>query len=586
MQLPLVAPAPVVVEQAEVFRDLFENRCPLQHFQHDLTGLMVLSNKSMANISRCVLESADKTNLSRFFSEAPWEQERVNETRIAYLLGQTADLRWKAQRSGVIVDDTLCEPVGSLFEYVDRHDDHCAGRYPRGHNLVTTHLLSGAVRFPLDMRRYRRYEEQTRGEEFVRKHFPGREMPTAKKQRNLLHKQGDESLLQDAEFAALHEQFHTTIALAIELLEKALERTIPLQTVLLDRWFLCEEVATALARREKDGVSLLKKNRNLAVSSFTLRDGQGQEVAFAGPHIKVEDLVPRIPRSPYTPVTIGGRDYGYCALNLRVPGLGKVRIVLSFENRDLTGTDAVLVSNRTDCSAKKLLETYRRRWPIEIVQTQMTKRNGFPLRAGGHDGADFHLAVADDDPINEQGDQLSTLGKRPMVEGRADAVAKGRDALSQGGHLHLVLGLGIELAQLLSPPVRGLRHLLVVACECVPTDEGGQRALQQARLVPFQLRQGLPQRWAPGVEGVRQPLPARGPCQFMSHHSGLSPHPPEILPPERVHGLGRGIARRAAVVGSGAQGIASPPTRIGGRAGGEGAAPAGQLPLAATDQAA
>jgi SRSO17 transposase len=113
MQLPLVSPAPVVVEHAEAFRELFENRRQFQHFENYLTGVMVLSNKSMANISRCVVESADKTNLSRFFSEAPWEQEKVNETRITYMLAQTAaQRRRKAAQSCVIVDDTLCEHVG------------------------------------------------------------------------------------------------------------------------------------------------------------------------------------------------------------------------------------------------------------------------------------------------------------------------------------------------------------------------------------------------------------------------------------------------------------------------------------------
>ena len=365
MQLPLVAPAPVVVEHAQVFRELFENRRQFQHFENYLTGLMVLSNKSMANISRCLLESADKTNLSRFFSEAPWEQERVNEKWLVYMLEQTADLRRKAERSCVIVDDTLCEHVGSVFEYVDRHYDHCEGRYPLGHNLVTTHLVSGAVRFPLDVRLYRRYEEQTRWAECVRKHFPEREIPTAKKLRNLLHKEVDERLLQDAEFAALHEQFRTKIALALELIEKAHERKIPFQIVLMDSWFLCAEVATALAKLEKNWVSLLKKNRNLEVNSFTVRDAQGQKVALAGPHIKVEELVPLIPRSAYTQVRIGERDYWYFALNLRVPGLGKVRIVISFGNAELTGTYAVLVSNRTDWAAKKILETYLQRWPIE-----------------------------------------------------------------------------------------------------------------------------------------------------------------------------------------------------------------------------
>ena len=86
MQLPLVAPAPVVVEHAQVLREVCENRRQLQHFENDWTGLMVLSNKSLANSSRCLLESADKTNRSRFFSEAPWEQEKVNEKRITYML--------------------------------------------------------------------------------------------------------------------------------------------------------------------------------------------------------------------------------------------------------------------------------------------------------------------------------------------------------------------------------------------------------------------------------------------------------------------------------------------------------------------
>lgn len=365
MQLPLVAPAPVVVEHAQVFRELFENRCQFQHCANYLTGLMVLSNKSMANMSRCLLESADKTNLSRFFSEAPREEEKVNEKRITYLLEQTAEGRRKAAQSCVIVDETLCEHVGSMFEYVDRHYDHGEGRYPLGPNLVTTHYVSGAVRLPLEVRLYRRYEEQTRWAEFVRKHFPGQEIPSAKKPRTRLHEQVDETLLQDAEFAALHKQFQTKIARATELIKQAVAQAVPFQSVLMDSWFLCAEMAEELAKRKKDWVSLLKKNRNLEVNSFTVRDAQDRKIELAGPHLKVEELVPLIPRTAYTPVKIGEREYWYFALNLRVPGLGKVRIVISFGTAELTGPYAVLVSNRTDWSAKKILETYLQRWPIE-----------------------------------------------------------------------------------------------------------------------------------------------------------------------------------------------------------------------------
>src|SRR6266850_4555496 len=191
MQLPIVAPAPIVTAHAEIFRDLFENRCQFQHFQNYLTGLIVLDNKSLANITRCVLESADKTNLSRFFSEAPWFQEQVNDRRVAYLRQQTKEVRVSKADSALILDDTLCEHVGSLFDYVDRHSNHGEGTYPLAHNPITSHDVSGPVRFPVDLRLSRRYEACTQWEMFVQKHMPNRPIPTTKKARARFHKEVD-----------------------------------------------------------------------------------------------------------------------------------------------------------------------------------------------------------------------------------------------------------------------------------------------------------------------------------------------------------------------------------------------------------
>src|SRR3989442_6636020 len=139
MQLPIVAPAPLVSAHADAFRDLFENRCQFHHFQNYLTGLIVLDNKSLANITRCVLESADKTNLSRFFSEAPWFQERVNDRRLTYLLQQTQAARGPKTDAGLIFDDTLCEHVGSLFDYVERPYNHGQDTYALASNPVTSY---------------------------------------------------------------------------------------------------------------------------------------------------------------------------------------------------------------------------------------------------------------------------------------------------------------------------------------------------------------------------------------------------------------------------------------------------------------
>jgi hypothetical protein len=365
MQLPLVAPAPVVTAHAGAFRDLFENRCQFQHFQHYLTGLMVLPNKSLTNIARCVLASADKTNLARFLSDAPWQEAQINHRRIRYLLQQTKPHRRPKAEAALSVDDTLCEHVGSLFEHVDRHYNHSDASYPLAHNPVTSFYVSGAARFPLDLRLYRRYEELTQWEHFVHKHFPDRVIPTTKQERARLHKEVDPVLVEDPDFLALHQQFRTKIDLAIELLEAAIRHKVPFGVLLFDGWYLSAELVQVAARRKKDWVSILKRNRKLETNSLLLRDAAGAPVVLPGPHITVERLVPHIPTTAFRPVVVGDKTYWCFSLTVRVPRLGKVRISISFANAELHGTYVVLVTNRLDWSAQKIIATYLLRWPTE-----------------------------------------------------------------------------------------------------------------------------------------------------------------------------------------------------------------------------
>ena len=365
MQLPIVSPAPLVAVHAETFADLFENQCQFRHFQNYLTGLMVLPNKSLANIARCILDSADKTNLSRFFSEAPWFQDQVNDRRLRYLLAQTTAVRRPPAESALILDDTLCEHVGSLFAYVDRHYNHGDNTYPLAHNVVTSHLVSGPVRFPVDLRQYRRYDEWTQWDTFVQQHFPERPLPTKRKERTALHKQVDAQLLTDPAFLALHQQFRTKIDLALALLDTAVQRKLPFSLLLFDGWYLTEELVAAARRHKKDWISLLKKNRNLESYSFTLKDAQGQPVTLPGPHIAVQKLIPLIPATAYRPVSVDGQTYWTFSRTVRIPGLGKVRLVISFQTAELTGTYVVLVTNRLDWNAPRIIAAYLGRWPIE-----------------------------------------------------------------------------------------------------------------------------------------------------------------------------------------------------------------------------
>ena len=365
MQLPIVSVAPLVGDHSEIFREIFANRKQFRHFENYLTGLIALDNKSMANMARCIIDSADKTNISRYLSESSWREEKLNDKRVSYMKEQTAPHQLRKEHSALLIDDTLCEHVGSLFEYVDQHYNHGNGQYPVAHNLVTSHYLSGAVRFPVDARLYRRYEEFTNWETFVEKHFPDEEIPKQKKPRAAFRKRVEEKLLEDPEFKEMDEAFKTKITLASELVDKAVARGLRFGWVLFDGWYLAPDFLAVITKHNLDWVSILKQNRNLETNSFRLRDENGDIISFNGPHIKVKDVVPHIPQNAYKPITVDGRTYYTFTLTVRIPSIGKVRIVVSFDNPELKGNFVVLVTNRTDCNAKRIISTYLLRWPIE-----------------------------------------------------------------------------------------------------------------------------------------------------------------------------------------------------------------------------
>jgi hypothetical protein len=124
-----------------------------------------------------------------------------------------------------------------------------------------------------------------------------------------------------------------------------------------------------LARPQKDWISLLKKKRLLETASFHLRDANGWTLKLPRPHIAVEELAPLIPANAYGPVKVHKQTYWCFTLGVRIPGLGKVRIVVSFEHQALTGRSVVLVTNRVE-RGSRLSYTRRKQiyyWPIVFV---------------------------------------------------------------------------------------------------------------------------------------------------------------------------------------------------------------------------
>jgi hypothetical protein len=64
-------------------------------------------------------------------------------------------------------------------------------------------------------------------------------------------------------------------------------------------------------------------------------------------------------------------------LAVRIPTLGKVRMVVSFEHEPFTGRSVVLVSNRVDWTAAKIIGLYWHRWPTETFDQDSKGPLGF-----------------------------------------------------------------------------------------------------------------------------------------------------------------------------------------------------------------
>jgi hypothetical protein len=152
---------------------------------------------------------------------------------------------------------------------------------------------------------------------------------------------------------------------SIELVRSAIGHKLRFEILLFDDWYLSEALVAEAVHHQKKWIRLLKKNRNLETNSFQLKDAQGQPVKFEGAYVSVEEFVKQIPAQAFKMAVVHEKTYWTFSLTVRIPSLGKVRLVISYENSKLTDTCVVLVTNALGWEAKRIITTYLLHWPIE-----------------------------------------------------------------------------------------------------------------------------------------------------------------------------------------------------------------------------
>ena len=378
MVVPVLHHPPAVISFARNFKDFFPNVSEYAHFKNYLSGLMGAERKNYSQIASTMVNSADESNISRFMKNPLWSGQAINDHRV--LLMQERTQRKEPSATGCLVlDDTLDEHVGNLFDHIATHYDHSDNSYKLAQNPVTSHFVKGLISFPIDFRMYRTYDEVTKWPEHFAKHFPAIPIPPTSKERNKLKKKYEQQLLDvDPAFARKHHGFKTKLTLAVELINDAIRRELDVSVVLFDAWYLAPEVVEAIEQAKKAWVSILKKNRKLETQSLHIDDTDGKRLEFEDSEIKMEELLPLIPTRAYHTLTIDQETTYYaCTFTARIPTLGKVRLVICYDKAPGEGRCAVLVTGQLNWEAKKIVTTYANRWSIEVFYKDAKQTLGF-----------------------------------------------------------------------------------------------------------------------------------------------------------------------------------------------------------------
>jgi len=360
--IKMIKPPAIIQQQGEKFKNIFKNKAQYKHFKEYVTGLMLCDNKTFMGIQAKYVDASSINSLDHFMIRADWSETEINDKRLSHLQ-QRHDTASKP--AGVIsIDDTLTHKTGKHMEDVEYHFDHSTGKYVLGHNIVSTQYKDRQVSYPLDYRPY--YRKPT--EKQLQKRYKKLE-----NQINLF--QPTQYLLEKLklllDYQRRLQRFKSKIALAMELIQQAEAMGLKATTYLFDSWFLCKLIITVIGSYGKDWISVLKSNRNLMIKNQKL---------------SVSDYIKTIPPSCYRQITTrAGKCYWVFSKVVQVCSLGKVRLVISYNNHRLAGDPVVFVTNRKDWEPVKILSTYELRWSIDAFYRDAKQHLGleaYQLRTG------------------------------------------------------------------------------------------------------------------------------------------------------------------------------------------------------------
>jgi hypothetical protein len=304
---------PKVVEEAlEVFEDLLPNEPQRRHFAEYLTGLFVAERKNVSGINREFAQTTDQSCLNRFLTDADWDVQEINRRRLD-LLQEDPSTRYSDQ--GVIpIDNTLIDHDGQLIDDAGWFWDHAEERYKVAHDyLIVNYVCTSGKHYPLDFCRFQKADL----------------------------------------CASLKRPFKDHTVLCQELIDGICRQNIP-GTFAMDSYFTNAPILNHI-----HGKSLPNGQPRGYVGSLKFN----RKLEYQGRLLKASELAASIAPAVRKPLQTGERKQWYFTCTLRIPDVKhKVRILILWQNREDGQARIILVTNRIQWEASRIVRAYRHRW--------------------------------------------------------------------------------------------------------------------------------------------------------------------------------------------------------------------------------
>lgn len=278
-----------------------------RHFQTYVCGLIIAENLTVEGINRIFINRKHPSSLNRFMTWSVWDRKEVNGTRLE-ILKADGGIQGKGW---LVIDDTLAHKTGTAIEAVGILKDHAENRYVLAHNIVTAVFVKrDGTCHPIDFSLY-----------FKEEYCEKKKAP-----------------------------FKTKIELAMELVEKAGSLGLEIEAVLFDSWYASKEFIGFLQAKTLMWVTRLKSDRN---------------VKIRGRYVAISDFSRAIPPEAFRIVRVGDTPYWAFSKTVDLKGVGRVRIVISYDNEELQGDPAYFATGNLQWESSRILNTYERRSKTE-----------------------------------------------------------------------------------------------------------------------------------------------------------------------------------------------------------------------------